>query len=200
MRDRKVSFLFRIAGLALSISLAAVIAQAQNVKPAEDNNTLQTLLNEVRLLRQTMQQTGLNTYRSHIILELMRTRNEQVVRLTRAVEESRDDVEKIEATIPRMAEQSKLLESMVEQELDATKRTQLTYEAKERKRDVERYKTLLERARDREQQLSNQLRAEQAKLAELESRLSALEREIEMELDRQRREEPVSEGKKRGNG
>jgi hypothetical protein len=95
-----------------------------------------------------------------------------------------------------MNDQAKMLENMISLEADATKRAQLEFESKERKRDVDRYKTLAERKREREQQLSSQLRAEQAKLTELEGRLDGLEREIEAEVDRQRTEE-AREGKKR---
>src|SRR6185503_5201423 len=100
------------------------------------------------------------------------------------------------APIPRMNDQAKMLENMISLEADATKRAQLEFESKERKRDVDRYKTLAERKREREQQLSSQLRAEQAKLTELEGRLDGLEREIEAEVDRQRTED-AREGKKR---
>ncbi len=47
----------------------------------------------------------------------------------------------------------------------------------------------LERQRAREQQVSMQLAAEQARLAELENRLDVLEREIENEVERQRTED-----------
>jgi len=45
-------------------------ASAQNeVKTSEPDPTIKSLLNEVRLLRQTLQTTGLNAYRSQILLE-----------------------------------------------------------------------------------------------------------------------------------
>ena len=96
-----------------------------------------------------------------------------------------------------LVEQSKVLESQSAQEIETSKRTQLEFEIKDRKPEVERYKMLAERKREREQQLSAQLRAEQSKLTELEGRLDALEREIEGEVDRQRTEDASQEGKKR---
>ena len=90
-----------------------------------------------------------------------------------------------------------MLESQSAQEIETSKRTQLEFEIKDRKPEVERYKMLAERKREREQQLSAQLRAEQSKLTELEGRLDALEREIEGEVDRQRTEDASQEGKKR---
>jgi hypothetical protein len=127
----------------------------------------------------------------------MRAQADQVMRLTRLLEEVRNDVEKVEATIPRFLEQAKLMESQIEREMDVTKRAQLDFEVKERRRAVERYKTGLERQREREQQVSAQLAAEQAKLANLENRLDLLEREIENEVERQRSEDRSPPGRKR---
>jgi hypothetical protein len=125
----------------------------------------------------------------------MRAHKEEVVRLTRTLEGVRDDIEKVEATIPRFIEQAKLMESRIDQETDANKRAQLEFEQKDKKQAVERYKSGLERQRDRERQLTNQLQAEQTKLSELEGRLDILEREIESEVERQRTEEPAREKK-----
>jgi predicted nucleic acid-binding Zn-ribbon protein len=172
-------------------------ARAQTAKQSDDNSTLQQLLNEVSLLRKTLQRTGLSAYRSQIILERMRAHNEQVVRLTRMLEDVRDEMEKIETTIPRTIEQVKLIENMIEQETDASKRVQWEVELKEVKRSTDQYKARLERQREREQQLTTLLHAEQTKLSEMESRLDALEREIENEIERQRTEDTSPESKKR---
>ncbi|HET9528850.1 MAG TPA: hypothetical protein VFQ92_00750 [Blastocatellia bacterium] len=196
MNRIKSSFPFWLITLSIFCFLSADPALAQSAKQPDDNRTLQSLLNEVRLLRRTLQRTGLNAYRSQIILERLRAHNEQVVRLTRMLEDVREGMDKIEATIPRFIEQSKLMESQVEQETDTNKRSLLEFELKERKRAVDRYKLGLERQREREQQLANELRSEQAKLTELESRLDLLEREIESEIERQRAEERSQEGRK----
>jgi predicted nucleic acid-binding Zn-ribbon protein len=178
-------------------SPAASSAQAQSItKPPDDNRTIQALLNEVRLLRQTLQRTGLNTYRSQIILDRIRASNEQVVRLTRMLEEVRNEIEKTENTVPRMREQVKILEHHIEQETDVNKRARLELEHKDIKRSIEHYKVRLERLPEREQQLATQLREQQTKLVELESRLDGLEREIENELERQRAEDKAKEGNK----
>jgi hypothetical protein len=84
--------------------------------------------------------------------------NEQVVRLTRALAETREILEKTESTIPRMTEQHKMLESMVEAEVDAVKRARMEFEIKDMKRAVERYKTGLERMKEQEQSQATQLR------------------------------------------
>jgi predicted nucleic acid-binding Zn-ribbon protein len=113
------------------------------------------------------------------------------------LEDVRDEMEKIEITIPRTIEQVKLIENMIEQETDASKRVQWEVELKEVKRSTDQYKARLERQREREQQLTTLLHAEQTKLSEMESRLDALEREIENEIERQRTEDTSPESKKR---
>lgn len=158
---------------------------AQNEPKAPDADpTIKSLLNEVRLLRQTLQSTGLNAYRSQILIERIKISNEQIVRLSQALNEVREDFEKIEQTIPRMGEQQKTLETMIESEVDPAKRAKMEFEIKDLKRSVDRYKLLLERAKEREQQQATQLREEQNKLTELETRLQRLEDQIENEVQR----------------
>ena len=77
---------------------------------------------------------------------------------------------------------------MLQQETDVAKRAKLEFEIKEHKQQTERYKVLLTRAREREQQLSTELRTSQSRLTELENRLDLLEREIENEIERLRSE------------
>lgn len=195
--DLRKAFFCSFASLLLLCCLPNASAQTPTTKQPDDNQTLQSLLNEVRLLRRTLQQSGLNAHRSQIIIERMRTHSEQVVRLMRVLEEVRNDTEKIEATIPRFIEQTKLMEGQIERETDVNKRAMLDFEYKDRKRATERYKAGLERQREREQQVTIQLTAEQAKLAELESRLDLLERETELEAERLRVEDRSAEGKRR---
>jgi predicted nucleic acid-binding Zn-ribbon protein len=166
--------------------VSAVFGQTE--KATEENQTMRTLLSEVRQLRKTMQTTLLNAYRGQIILERMRLANEQVEKMVQKLEVARDEVEKIERTIPRMDEQTKVMETVMQQETDPGKRAKLEFEFKDTRQQVERYKVLLSRAREREQQLSTELRASQARLTELESRLDLLEREIENEIERLRSE------------
>ena len=181
-----------VFGRLISVSFLGLLfvttVPAQVEKPTEENQTLRTLLSEVRQLRKTMQATGLNAYRGQIILERMRLANEQVERMAQKLEAERDNVEKIERTIPRFEEQSKVMETALQHETDIPKRVRLEFELKEHKLQGERYKVLLTRAREREQQLSTELKASQARLTELESRLDLLEREIENEIERLRSE------------
>ncbi len=156
-------------------------ASAQTEVKADADQTTKALLNEVRLLRQTLQNTSLNAYRSQILLERIKIHNEQIVRLSATLGATREMLEKTEATIPRMGEQIKLLETTIENEMDVAKRAQLEFELKDHKRLVELYKGQVVRFREREQEQAAQLREQQGKLAELERRLENLEDLIENE-------------------
>jgi predicted nucleic acid-binding Zn-ribbon protein len=169
-------------------------AQAQSpAKQASDDRTIQSLLTEVRSLRQALQRTGLNGYRSQIVLERLRASSDQVERVARMLDSVRDEIERTEYTIPRMREQSKIMESQLELEMDVKQRARMEFEQKDIKQQIERYKVRLERLRERETQLSTQLRGEQTKQEELVGRLDALEREIENEIARLRAEEEPKE-------
>jgi len=197
MNCRKSSLVGSCVALSLLFCLSGNSALAQNTKPGDDTQTIQVLLNEVRLLRRTLQQTGLNAYRSQLIVEGMRAHTEKAERLTRLLEDVRDEIEGIGTTIPRMIEQGKVLDTMIDQEMDPTKRVRLEFEAKDAKRSIEQYKARQERQREREQQLATQLRAEQTRLEELEGRLDAMEREIQSEIMRQQAEDASQDAKKR---
>ena len=157
-------------------------AYAQSDPKADVDPTTKALLNEVRLLRQTFQNTGLNAYRSQILLERIKINNEQIVRLSATLNATRETLEKTESTIPRMGERIKLLETVIANEMDVVKRAQLEFEVKEHKRSVEVYKEQVVRLREREQEQTAQLREQQGKLSELERRLENLEEQIENEI------------------
>lgn len=157
-------------------------------KPDDQEQTIKSLLVEVRRLRQSVEAAALNSHRSQIIIERIRTNGEHVLRLSRALTELRETMDKTQSTIPRMTEQLKVMEATVDSEVDVVKRARLEFEIKETKRAVERYKSGLERMKEQEQQLSTQFREGQAKQTELEDRLDRVEAEIENELRRQREE------------
>ncbi|HXG66399.1 MAG TPA: hypothetical protein VNO70_14970 [Blastocatellia bacterium] len=171
--------------LVIFVSASGLGAAAQSAKPPEDR-TLQALLNEVRLLRETLQRLNLNAYRSQIIVERIRAQNDRVTRLTRALEDTREEIANLQANLQQLSERAKGLEAQIQQEADTNKRAQLEAMEKEFKFALEQGKQRLERLREREMRLTNELQEEQGKLHDLEARLEAMEREIENEIERQR--------------
>jgi chromosome segregation ATPase len=195
--DRKTNCILSLAAVLILSSLAGSTARAQGARQPDDSQTIQALLTEVRLLRQTLQRTGLNASRFQIIVERARTHKEQLVSLTGMLESVRAEIENIEGAIPQLVEQGKLMDDRLERETDPNRRAQHEFEVKERNRMLDQFKLKLERQREREQQLSAQVRAEQAQIADLEGRLDAIESEIEKELDRQKMEETSKGSSKR---
>ena len=178
-----IAILRRSATTSFLVLLSVFSISAQSTKPAEENQTLQSLLIEVRQLRLTMERARLEAYRSQIILERIRTANQQVDRLTQNLARTREENEKFEQTIPSFEEREKLVAAEFQQETDVTRRARLELELKDHRRAIEQYKTLLSRGREREQQLVNEVRMNQMKLNELEGRLDLLEREIDSEIE-----------------
>jgi chromosome segregation ATPase len=74
--------------------------------------------------------------------------------------------------------------------VDSAKRSVIELELKRSKDAVESYKSQLERLKERETDLSQELRANQAKLDDLESRLSLLERNIDNDREKLEPDKP----------
>jgi chromosome segregation ATPase len=189
MSEKKTSRLCRLVTV-LSFTLCLTqLAAGQNQQQSDDRETLKALLTEVTLLRQalqTLQRMSLDTYRSQIMVDRIRVNRENVRRLSTDLDETRDTIAKIQISIPRNVEDQKLLENQIPLEVDVTKRAILELELRRSREAVELYKSQTERLKQREQELSAELRTEQIKLDELEGRLDLLERAIES--DRQKLE------------
>src|SRR5215469_1324808 len=86
------------------------LALGQNNKPAGDDQTLRSLLKEVHELRVAIQRNSLIAYRSQITVERIRALRERTDRLTKQLEDVRNEIAVIESETPRMAEHIKDLE------------------------------------------------------------------------------------------
>jgi predicted nucleic acid-binding Zn-ribbon protein len=167
--------------LLLFPSFTVQAAPAQSAKPSDDK-ILRALLNEVRLLRETLEQVNTNALRGQILVERIRAQNDKVTRLTRMLEDARDSIADAQAQLNQFNEQSKLLETQIENEFDSNRRSQLEQQAKEFKYMLGFHKQRLDRLREREARLAAELQTEQDKLAGLENRLEGIEHEIEDNL------------------
>jgi chromosome segregation ATPase len=170
----------------------------QNNKPADDKETLQALLTEVRMLRQalqTLQQMSVDTYRSQLLVDRIRVYREDVRRLTTSLNDTRDLLAKTQSTIPQFIERQKLMETQLQLEVDQNKRAQMEFEIKRTRESVEMYKAQIDPLKEREQRLAAELNSEKAKLEELESRLDLLDRTIENDRQRLELDKPPPERK-----
>jgi hypothetical protein len=147
-------------------------AWAQSGQPGQDRTT-QALLAEVRSLRLALERASLNGYRAQIALERLRLQQQRVDRLTRELEEAKNELNEMEMNRPKMEE---MVEEMVK-EVDEGRAHEM--QSKMFKAEVERQKQREDRVRQREVDLAKQLQVEQDKLRDLNDRLDLLEREME---------------------
>lgn len=189
MNKRRFGPFGRLVGVAVfSLTLAPLVA-AQAAKPVENADPMKELLGEVRSLRQalqTLQRMSVDTYRTQLMVDRIRISREDVRRLKNALNDTRDMIARTQRAIPNSLDEQKALEAMISVETDLAKKTQLEFELKRSKGVVEMYKLQVETLKQREEDLTTELRTEQAKLDELENHLNLLEQTIEN--DRQKME------------
>lgn len=169
-------------GILWFLSPEALQAQSSNrateTTPA-DQQVLQALLSEVRQLRLTIQRANISVFRAQLMIERLRMQQERVDRLTRQVEENQNELTGTGLSRSQLTERSQDLESQIKTEQDAGRRVQLELQYKELKYIIEQQTDRETQMRARQVQLTTQLQAERARLDEIDSRLEALERELE---------------------
>lgn len=167
----------------LAAGIASAHAQAARVAlPARSADD--ALLNEVRLIRETLQQAQSSSQRERMVVERMRMHDERVERLTRQIAEVRDEIGGIEVHIAQMDEREAALELKIQQARDPNQRQALDSERKEARFTQDAQTQHLNRLKDRESAIAAQLLKEERALKTLETRLDALDREIEAEVHR----------------
>lgn len=170
-----------IATVSLALLLTAGIASthAQGARTVAPPTTNEALLNEVRLIRETLQRAQNTTQRDRMVVERMRMHDERVERLGRQIAEVRDEIGGIEIHVAQMDEREASLELQIEQAKDPNQRRALDSERKEVRFTQDAQTQRLQRLRDREAALGAQLQKEERSLRTLEARLEALDREFE---------------------
>lgn len=179
-----------IGGVSLAVlftaSLASTHAQAVRAAPPPAQGATQparttdeALLNEVRLIRETLQRAQDTTQRDRMVVERMRMHDERVERLGRQIAEVRDEIGGIELHIAQMDQRDAALELQIEQAKDLNQRRALESERKEAGFAQDAQTQRLHRLRERETAIGAQLQKEERSLRTLEARLEALDRELE---------------------
>jgi chromosome segregation ATPase len=173
--------------LFLTVAVFASFGRSQTetnnkAKAAQGDNeqTMQALLNEVRQLRLAIQKSNLSAYHAQVLIERMRSQRQSMDRLTDRLRETRNQIAGLKMPLADFLAELKKIEGRLSQEHDAEKRQDL-------EEQQETFKTRLgtlaqeeARLREVESQSAAQLQIEQARLAELNDQLDALQRELEM--------------------
>jgi hypothetical protein len=160
-------------------------ATGANAKGAQGDNeqAMQALVNEVRQLRLAIQRSNLSAHHSQVVIERMRSQQQTVDRVADRLRWAREEASRYRMWMPlqqaEMQNRLKLIEDDLSENLGANARR-----AKERELETAKQRLGMmgqeeTRLRENESQLAAQLQIEQAKLAELNDQLDALQRELE---------------------
>jgi hypothetical protein len=167
-------------------TFAAIIVVTASLTYAQtpSDATTQALLAEVRQLRLAMERIASVTPKAQLTLQRLQLQQDHVSRVSRQLEELRDQIAKAAAEDGHMVGQLKAMEGHLAEEQDATKRKSMEDELKMMKTRFEQHseqrRSQDAQQRAREGELASRLYTEQGKMNELNDRLNALERQLEL--------------------
>jgi hypothetical protein len=175
-----VCLLFLVAlGFTLFASSQATSNNPARTAQGENAQMMQSLLNEVRQLRLAIQRANLSAYHAQVIIERMRSQQQHVDRLTERLRETRDRIANGQMRRAELQDMLKKIESRLSRaayaERSAVEGEQEFYKNRSGLLAQEEA-----RLREQESQLAAQLEIEQVKLTDLNDRLDALQRELEI--------------------
>jgi len=171
MKTRIALFAFAVGCLFLTAGQTI----AQSVKPEDrpaSEQSLKDLVSEVRQLRAMLQRVNQTVYKTNVVIERLKFQQEQVVRLSREIDNVRENLAEMRMQATKMKEHIGRVETGIERgwykpdELAGLKQEM----------DVITQREL--RLAQRETQLMNDLAVERSKLMELSERLNTLELEL----------------------
>ncbi len=160
------------------------ISVAQERKPAElsreeDRQVLKALLEEMRLLRLSLQRANTLNYRVQITLERVRLQQARVDSITRSVENVRARLNDLKNARPQMEEQIKFVEETLGRGTDQNRRAEIELQLREMKARLAAWSRDEEQLRVSEASLTSELQGEQSKLSELQGQLDNMLRQWE---------------------
>jgi len=175
MGIRTAFFLF------LSLPLFSSPALAQSA----DSRTLQSILEELHKLRQELQATSATAQRSQILLLRIRLQMDTVERLNQRLEQAHLRTDRARNELNHFLDEKKRDEGSLDQAQDSVKRKAIEDELAGIESRLEFIKDNLPDAEAKEAALTNDLRNEQSKLAELREQLDRLDKQLASELPAQ---------------
>lgn len=173
-------FMLALSAMAQTQSTAAPVAATPDVQ------LLRAILEETRLTRITLQRVYISAYRGQMLTERLARQQARVDSLGEEIAQLKTLVQQAQDA-SRDEDELKDLLATINETADAQQRAALIQSYNSLKRALERQREYArqeaERSRERQQQLETLLRAEQAKLAELQEQLDALDHEFEKQLN-----------------
>ena len=148
--------------------------QVTSTRSADD-----PLLREVRLIRELLEQSQGNPQREQVIVERIRTHDLRVERLDKQLTDVRDEIGGMEVNVRQTEERENSLELLVQRDNDPNQRAAHDAELKEMQFTQQSQRQRLDRLRERESVIAAALVREERALSGLETRLEALDRELD---------------------
>lgn len=166
------------------------VAHAPSVSASPEAMLLRSLLEEVRQLRAAVQRANISLYRAQMLTDRLARQQNRVEGLTAEIDQLKEQIQQASDS-SNEDEDLKDLEAAVREAPDPQTRAQLLQIYNSQKRAILRQRETAraetERNQARQAQLENTLRTEQARLAEIQEQLEAIDREID---------KPATEGRK----
>ncbi len=154
-----------------------------NGAQGDHGQAMQALVNEVRQLRLAIQRSNLSAHQSQVVIERMRSQQQTVDRVADRLRWAREEASRFRMYMPmqqtEIQNRLKMIEADLSETLDAKARRVKEGELEISKQRLGMMGQEETRLRENESQLAAQLQIEQAKLAELNDQLDALQREME---------------------
>lgn len=148
------------------------------VAPADQDQTLQKLLDEVHELRLAVQRATANSTRFQMLIERTRLQQARVDTLTRQLEDIHSQAVDMKSARPQLEQQIKDAEEQLDRTSEPNAHADLDSRIKATKANLTRMAQEEERLRNREAALDGQLQTEQMKLNELNTQLDVLMNEL----------------------
>lgn len=164
----------------LLLGFLLISAPAFGQTTSSDSQTLQSILAELRQLRQELAATALTTQRMQIVLYRLQAQEAAVSRLSQRLDDARSELAQLQAEGKRGAADIKRQEEFVDRaDTSAADRKAIEAVLPQQKARLEAVQTQEQQQQAKESEIRDQLRLEQAKLDTLQEDLANLEKALE---------------------
>ena len=160
---------------ALLLTLLAILpAAAQTASP--DAQLTLALLNEIRALRQDLQNTAVTIQRVQIVMYRLQAQTALVTRATQRLDDARNRCTQSQNMRKMMTTQIEQMEGTIRDTQNPVERKQAQDRLPMLKSNLENYTNEEQQCHSRESDADSQLRAEKAKMSDLEDQLDKLDK------------------------
>jgi chromosome segregation ATPase len=174
--------MYRLSFVVLILAIVSTPAIGQT--NSKDSQTLQTLLTEVRQLRQDFEATVIVAHKMQVLIYRLQTQNTSVTRLLRSADDAHAEVNQLTNERDKLAADIKQHEDFVGSNLNASGDRKAVEDAlpglKEKLASLD---DQLQQAQKEESTAQEQLQSERAKLVGLEAEFDRLEKSFEKSND-----------------